>query len=295
MPCANPRIRHTTLARTPVIPAQAGIQRCPAGPSRVQTTPRCATPRRAGALREPPTAANRPPPTHDTPPRRGGFETRPLHQRSVNPRAPIVIPSEAEGSKTIALRQPSKPPHNPRTFSNSSQALPPSSNPPPTQIVIPAQAGIQGRRPQQQTIQRQTALPQLTTHPRVGAGLKPARSIHARSTRARLLSSRAKPRDLRLLPCANPRSRHATHARTPVIPVQAGIQRCPAGPSRGQTTPRCATPHLYAARGGQSRRERPLPLTPATPTPAQRNPPRRSPAGTQRPPSVARTCSRTPP
>ena len=178
----RPNPRHTGAGRYPEVAGWTQSR---------PTTPRCATPRRAGALREPPTAAahvyhaqsslqlvipseaegsktialrepskpppnprtlsnsplppsilessthanrhsraggnpgaaapaandtapNRPPPTHDTPPRRGGFQTRPLHPRSVNPRAPIVIPSEAEGSKTIALRQPPNPPHNPR-------------------------------------------------------------------------------------------------------------------------------------------------------------------------------------
>ena len=175
-------------------------------------------------------------PKRNTTPRRGGFETRPLHPRSVNPRAPIVIPSEAEGSKT----NPRNSPHNPRpdprhtgagrypevpgwTQSRPNSPMrnttvaPRTRNPP--HIVIPSEAEgsktVALRQPSKLPHNPRAPDPaNCPPPPPSPTSITPAHPYN--------LSSRAKPRDLRLLPCANPRNRRTTLARTPVIPAQAG-------------------------------------------------------------------------
>ena len=85
--------------------------------------------------------------------------------------------------------------------------------------------------------------PRSATPRRVGAGFKPARSIHARSTRARLLSSRAKPRDLKTIALRQPSK--SPHNPRP-DPRHTGAGRYPEVPgwtqSRPNDFPRCATP-----------------------------------------------------
>ena len=103
LPCASPRNPHTTLALSPIrrsLPAMLESSTHANRHSRARESARW--PQQQTIQRQTVRSANSP--TAAAPPTS-------IYARSS---LQLVIPSEAEGSKTVALRQPSKPPHNPR-------------------------------------------------------------------------------------------------------------------------------------------------------------------------------------